>query len=90
MAEKLKDKPVEEPVKVKKKALVVATVLGDLLFVEKLPDKRQYPLLVSLKEKMVKEGKSSEVIALDTKLQVLQEKMVLEEKITLAEQVKVK
>jgi len=81
MAEKLQDKPVEEPVKAKKKALVVATVLGDLLFVEKLPGKRQLPLLYSLKEKKVKEGKVSEATALNVKIQVLQDKMDKEEKI---------
>jgi len=61
MAEKMKEEA-------KKKSLVVATVLEDLLFVEKLPGKRQLPLLYSLKEKKVKEGKSIEVAKLDAKI----------------------
>jgi len=75
MAEKLETKPVEEPVKAKKKSLVVATVLGDLLFVEKLPDTRQFNALSDLRAKKETAGKTAEVAALDAKLTALSAKI---------------
>jgi len=72
MAEKLETKPVE---KAKKKSLVVATVLGDLLFVEKLPDTRQFNALSDLRAKKETAGKTAEVAALDAKLTALSAKI---------------